>query len=213
MDRAALRPSKQAGALDLWIEELADAAALVALRSDWEDLAREAIEPNPFYEPFMLLPAIESYAANAGVSFLCVFAPHPTHQLGQRRLVALLPIEQHRSRLLPLLRVSAFWKYPFCYLSHPLLRRGYEGPAWARICDWFEKSGARTGIIKCEHVPSEGRFHQLLVDELGRRRWTSVVVDSFTRALLLRRESAQAYISEAIQRKRRSEFRRQRQRL
>ena len=45
----------------LKITELRDAAALAALVPEWENLAANALEPNPAYEPWMLFPALEAY--------------------------------------------------------------------------------------------------------------------------------------------------------
>jgi len=45
------------------VEVLSDAAALAALVPDWEELAAQAVQPNPFYEHWMLLPALAAYGA------------------------------------------------------------------------------------------------------------------------------------------------------
>src|SRR5918999_5193302 len=44
------------------VEIRSDLEALRALVPDWEELAAEAAEPNPFYEHWMLLPALEAFA-------------------------------------------------------------------------------------------------------------------------------------------------------
>jgi hypothetical protein len=46
-----------------------DRASLAGVVVAWEDLARHAIEPNPLYEPWMLLPALE---AQGSEDFVCV---------------------------------------------------------------------------------------------------------------------------------------------
>src|SRR5205814_5318548 len=40
------------------VEVLTDAGALAALIPDWEELTAQAAQPNPFYEHWMLLPAL-----------------------------------------------------------------------------------------------------------------------------------------------------------
>src|SRR4051812_19589557 len=52
----AYRSSKSA------VEILRDPAALGHLIPQWVDLAANALEPNPFFEHWMLLPALESFA-------------------------------------------------------------------------------------------------------------------------------------------------------
>ena len=55
LERASCAPQARARVVVL------DAAALAdpALRARWERLAREASEPNPFFEPWLLLSGIE----------------------------------------------------------------------------------------------------------------------------------------------------------
>src|SRR4051794_32644888 len=45
--------------------------------ADWEDLAREAIEPNVFNEPWMMLPALRAYSAGCRVLLALVFVRQP----------------------------------------------------------------------------------------------------------------------------------------
>src|ERR687893_256134 len=44
------------------VEVRSDVAALRALVAQWEALAADAAEPNPFYEHWMLLPALQAFA-------------------------------------------------------------------------------------------------------------------------------------------------------
>ena len=57
------------------VEVRRDAAALRALVPDWEALAADAAEPNPFYEHWMMLPALEAYGA--GEDFRCIAPSWP----------------------------------------------------------------------------------------------------------------------------------------
>jgi hypothetical protein len=40
----------------------------------WQDLGAHAIEPNPFYEPFMLLPALDAFGKAAALQFVFIYA-------------------------------------------------------------------------------------------------------------------------------------------
>src|SRR6185503_6835588 len=51
-------------------EVLKDAASLRALVPDWEALAADAAEANPFYEHWMLLPALQAFGE--GADFRCI---------------------------------------------------------------------------------------------------------------------------------------------
>src|SRR6266478_5680049 len=52
---------------------LTDSAELEALQDAWEELAAASVEPNPFYEPWMLLPALRSFARRERVEVVLVF--------------------------------------------------------------------------------------------------------------------------------------------
>src|SRR3954451_13319957 len=95
------------------VEMRSDAAALRGLIPDWEALAAEAAEPNPFYEPWMLLPALEAYGAD---DFHCIVVRD------KGTLAALLPMRmERRYRGLPL-RVLRSWRHRNMLLCTPLLR-------------------------------------------------------------------------------------------
>src|SRR6266850_6497102 len=84
------------------VEVRSDAAALRALAPDWEALAAEAAEPNPFYEHWMLLPALDAYGAE---DFRCIVVWE------NGALGALFPMRlERRYRGLPL-RALRSWRH------------------------------------------------------------------------------------------------------
>src|SRR5262245_49567833 len=56
------------------VEVRSDLDSLRAIVPDWEALAEDAGDPNPFYEHWMLLPALEAYRKSEGADdgFRCV---------------------------------------------------------------------------------------------------------------------------------------------
>jgi hypothetical protein len=72
------------------VEKLADLELYV---SAWEDLVDAAIEPNVFYEPWMLMPAIRAFGAGRSVLFALILAPNPARPLGPPILAGLFPLE------------------------------------------------------------------------------------------------------------------------
>jgi CelD/BcsL family acetyltransferase involved in cellulose biosynthesis len=90
------------------------------------------------------------------------------------------------------------------------LRRGYERKALSAFLDAI---GSRARLLRFEDVPGDGLLRQHLVDELNARGWPSVLSASYTRAILRRAASAEAYLATAVCGKRRKEWRRQRARL
>src|SRR5438270_5290373 len=65
------------------------AAALLPYVPAWEDLAAAALEPNVFYEPWLLLPAAAAFGAQLALRFVLVFAHGPAAPL----LCGFFPLE------------------------------------------------------------------------------------------------------------------------
>jgi CelD/BcsL family acetyltransferase involved in cellulose biosynthesis len=153
----------------LIVEAVRDLRALVP---DWEALAADAMEPNPFYEPWMLLPALEAYAG-ARDGFEC-FAVWDNGVLG-----ALFPMKREgRYRGLPA-AVLRSWRHRNMLLSTPLVR-AKNAVACLRA---FLESGAAP-VIEFEHLPAGGPFYGALVEAAGSRPWFAS--DAYARALLHR---------------------------
>ena len=75
---------------------LDDAARLHDVVPLWEDLARHALEPNVFYEPWMLLPALRAFGAGEDLSFVLVLERDAAAPAGPARLLGLFPLERRR---------------------------------------------------------------------------------------------------------------------
>ncbi|HZX96630.1 MAG TPA: GNAT family N-acetyltransferase [Myxococcales bacterium] len=189
--RPAPRPSDE-----IWTETVTGWSRLEALQGAWQDLAASAAEPNPFYEPWMLLPALRSFAAGARVEVLLVFR-------GPSQLCGLFPVLHRRGR-------AELWRHPYCYLSAPLVRQGCEG---AVLAAWLDALAAKASVVRLEDVPGDGPIRKHLVDALHQRGWPSLVSDAYTRAVLRRAPSAEHFLAQALAGKRRKELRRQRARL
>ena len=185
----------------VWIESISGRRELEALAAEWQALADDAAEPNPFYEPWMLLPALEHFGKD--VEVLAAFGPHPSNAKEKRLLCGVFPIVQRRGR------VEA-WRHPYCYLSAPLLRKGFERKALGAFLDAL---GSRAQVARFEDVPGDGPVRRHLIDELNERGWPCVVSTCYTRAVLRRAASAEDYLANAVPGKRRKEWRRQRARL
>src|SRR5260370_35753884 len=102
--RAAPLPSHQRGsrgeAPPLQVVVVRDEAALAEHVGAWQELARHAVEPNPFYEPWLVLPALRSFGTG---ELRFVFVYGPTIPPSRRQvLLGFFPITTQRlSRLLP----------------------------------------------------------------------------------------------------------------
>jgi CelD/BcsL family acetyltransferase involved in cellulose biosynthesis len=174
---------------------ISDWTELEGLQEAWQELAATSAEPNPFYEPWMLLPALRAFARSERVEVVLVFRGD--------LLCGLFPVAHRRGR-------AELWRHPYCYLTAPLLRRGYERAA---LRCWLDTVAARAAAVRLEDVPGDGCVRLHLVDELNERGWPALVSQAYTRAVLRRAQTAEEFLGRALASKRRKEFRRQRSRL
>jgi hypothetical protein len=173
----------------------------------WEDLTADALEPNPFYEPWMLMPALRSFTTRKDVRVVLVFASDPCESI----LCGVFPLEKKpRYKGLP---VAAFslWQHIYCGLCTPLIRAGYGRECLDAFFDWLAESGC--ALMEFNLVSGEGRFHQLLNGCLTRRGSQSVVCETYSRALFRPMESADAYVRAALNQGHRKDLRRRARRL
>lgn len=151
---------------------------------DWQALAAEAIEPNCFYEAWMLIPALASLAANADLYFVFVYAPDPLRPLGAKILCGFFPLEwSRRYKNLPV-SVLRLWKHDYCFLCTPLLKGGVERETLAAFFDWLASEASPATLMEFCSLAADGAFHQLLLDELNHRASLSFVDERYNRALL-----------------------------
>lgn len=179
---------------------------------EWEDLAASALDQNPFYEPWMLLPAVESFSSGREARIVLVFAPHPLGTLAPPTLCGLFPLEvRRRYKGLPI-RHYATWsqKYP---LGTPLVRADVARECLGAFLDWLADNPDGCSMMEFGSVAGDGAFHQAMVDSLNQRARLSFVSDCFTRALFRPRLDAESYLSQALRGVRRKELRRKQRRL
>lgn len=196
------------------VKDLADLEPYV---SAWEDLAAAAIEPNVFYEPWMLMPAIRAFGARLRLRFALVLAPDPARPLGPPLLAGIFPLEQQSQyqglgKKLPV-KTLRLWKHEHCYLCTPLIRAGYGREAIAAFFDWLAAGSHGCSLMEFPFIAGDGPFNQILLDYFNEHMSLSCVTDCFTRALFRPASDAETYVRAALRRARRKEFERQERRL
>jgi CelD/BcsL family acetyltransferase involved in cellulose biosynthesis len=183
------------------IKVLSGLEAMAAIAPSWESMAAAAIEPNPFYEPWMLLPALELFGKGRGFRLITLWTGD--------RLDAVLPMERAGGfKGLPLPALGS-WRHRHCLLCTPLVRAEGAAETLAALVDWLRKDGDGASLVGLSYIPSDGPFHRAL-------RGTGVrcqVLDSYARPVLRRARDGEAYINEFISAKDRQELRRRERRL
>jgi CelD/BcsL family acetyltransferase involved in cellulose biosynthesis len=161
-------------------------AELAALVPQWEELAQEALEPNPFYEHWILLPALEAFAAGQDVRVVAVWF--------QDRLWGLFPLERvarYRGLPVPALRT---WRHRHSLLCTPLIRAGRAAQCLAALSLWL-RSVEGAPLLELDFVPAEGPFHRALVDWLHEEKRPSLASNRYNRAVLRKAADAERYFS------------------
>jgi CelD/BcsL family acetyltransferase involved in cellulose biosynthesis len=189
------------------------AEELAAHVTAWDDLAANTIEPNVFYEAWMLLPALAAFGREAQLSFVLVYATGPSNEGSKPVLCGFFPLQIHASyRGLPV-GYTSLWKYKYCVLCTPLLRPEYASDCLTAFFDWLGRAPETGALLRMEYVAGDGLFLQLLTDYFNQSRNLLAVEEQLNRALLERAgtgsAASEAYINAALSGKRRKELRRQ----
>lgn len=194
---------------------VSDPAELAGYTELWEELAANAVEPNPYYEPWMLLPALSAFGAGEKLRIALVLSQPkgPPRKGLESVMIGLFPLHiAGPSRYLPMTRLR-MWRHDYSFLCAPLVHSDYGRETVLSFFDWFAEQTEVSGPLDLERLPGDGQLHQLLLDEVARRGWVSEVRDRFTRAVLRPNCSADDYISRALSGKKRKELRRQSRKL
>src|SRR5262245_16957554 len=177
----------------------------------WEDLAAAAIEPNAFYEPWVLLPAVRMFGADQRLLFVLIYLSDPQRPAGAPVLCGFFPLRLTRH---PRLRVSLLqlWSHDYCFLCTPLLRARHAREALDAFGDWLADD-ARGSLMEYGAIVGEGPFHHVLVDHLRERGSLACVTSVHTRAFFRRRPDADDYLQAVLSGNQRRDLKRREKRL
>lgn len=195
---------------DLRVEFVESPADLTQYAADWDDLARNAADPNVFFERWFLQPALETFTAGRRMGVALVFR-------GSRRqdvapgLVGLFPFEQIGRRRFGARSLKIFG-HEYGFLHTPLIRDGHTTETWNALFDWAEQE-SEVDLIDLPGIRGEGPVAQGLAEVLYDRRSLSLVASTTARAFLRRGSSADEVIGAALSGKQRHEYQRQFRRL
>lgn len=176
---------------------LVAAHGLHEYQKQWAELARCAIAPNVFYEPWMLLPAVEHVREHEDLHFVLIFGPP---ERGVAPLWGFFPLEvQSRCLHLPI-RTLAFWQHRYCYLTLPLIHAGHVEQALDMFWRWMERNPLGCHILDTNYLLGEGPFHAAWADFLIGRY--TLILNEHPRGLQTHAGSFDAYISGLLSKKR-----------
>jgi Acetyltransferase (GNAT) domain len=183
-----------------------------ALAQHWSaiaDLSTRALEPNPFYEPWMLSGVLDGVVGNAELLCLLVFK-NESPPAGSR-LCGFFPVTAFkRHHGLPL-RGFRLLGHMYGFLGVPLIDREAAAEVLQHFFCACRSAGA--ALVEFPLLPSDGKFHQVLVDVLHHQQFASRIQARYLRALYRVPEVPSRYLGETLSGKTRKHVRRQRERL
>ena len=177
----------------------------------WEDLAANVVEPNVFYEPWMLLPAMELLREGADFVFALVFADRGPTTPGT--LIGLFPFERTKSlgRFPP--KTLRLWRHNYLYSCTPLVRVRHGEECLDAIFNWLATTREGAGLVRFDYITGDGQFFPLLDDAIRKHTSMSSVGTVFSRAAFRRAADAETYLKHALSGDYRRQMKRKERRL
>lgn len=183
-------------------------AAAVPFLAAWEALVATALEPNIFYSPWLLMPALSYLFQGQGFALVFVFGS-PLEGAVAPVLNGFFPLLEPVLPLAPLRLLH----HDYCFSTTPLLRVGREQEALDGFFDWMQEQRLRSPLLRMEGVPADGPVADLLRETMSRRGLRCFESAHFQRPLFRTGEDPESYLQRILPAKRRSEYRRQGKRL
>jgi CelD/BcsL family acetyltransferase involved in cellulose biosynthesis len=170
--------------LELTAERFTRVDQLYQLVPAWEQLAARALESNIFYEPWMMLPALEQFGGRQRIEVIAVYGSDGT----TKRLVGLFPFER-RGRF-SRRRVRSL-RYYYCSLCTPLIDPDADERVVAEALAALE---TRADQVEFDLVAADGRVAEWIA-QAGAKYGECQPGARIDRAFMRRAESVEAYIS------------------
>jgi len=178
-------------------------AALDALRGEWRELGRRALEPNVFYDPAFALAAAPVFGA--GVSAVLVWS-----RAMPARLIGLFPLRVERRY--GVISTLTGWTHPYAPLGVPLVDRDEADAAIGAFLDHVEAEPKLPGLVMLPLIARDGPFATALARVLARHGGQSEGFGGHARALLAPGADRAGYLGH-VSHKKLKELGRQRRRL
>ncbi len=166
----------------------------------WRELAEAAAEPNPFFHPAMLRPAIAHLDPARQVQ---VIEAH-----GDGRLIGLLPLVARTRHSRYRVRHAMNWMHGQCFFGAPLLRMGGEVAAWAAMLKQLDTAPWAGQFLHLDGLDMEGPVVASLRACCAEQGRHLTLIAQHERALLRSGLSADDYWTTHVRAKKRKEIRR-----
>lgn len=179
----------------------------------WDELAAAAIEPNVFYESWMLLPALKAFGTSQDLRFVLLYTEEAAEPSRQPILCGFFPLERQRSYKGFPLACTRLWRHKYATLCTPLIHAEYARDCLTAFLNWLKQDRASGALLALNQISGDGLLAQLLADYLDDSACPATLEESYTRALFERDTDGESFLTMAISKERRKYLRKQERRL
>ena len=176
-----------------------------ALVSEWTTLCCSATDPNPFFEPWFLIPSLKAHDPSGSVKLVTL-----RENGALRALVPLQPSASYYGHPIPHLRV---WLHDNAFCGNPVVQRGYEHAFWSNMLSWADGNSQTRLFLHLAHIAERSAIFSALTTVLSETGRSAAVVEREERAMLQSDFGSEAYYETSMSGKKRKELRRQHNRL
>lgn len=142
----------------------------------WDALAQWAVEPNPFYESWYLLPSLRALDPQYRVELLCLEV--------EGQLAGLMPLRRNSRYYGHLLPNLGNWVHENCFLGLPLVSVGCERLFWRKLLAWADRHARQALFLHFREVPLRGPLYNALNEVMEEQLRPGRVVMREERAML-----------------------------
>ncbi len=174
-------------------------------QADWADLVASVSEPNPFFEPWYLMPSLRDLDRGRRVRIAAYYR--------SGMLCALFPLNKSTAYYGYPLPHHAVWQHPNMFSGVPLVRHGHELGFWRTLLATLDEDPGGALFLHLPQLNETGPLNRALETVLASQDRPAGVVQRSERALLQSDLSPDAYFETSLSTKKRKELRRQERRL
>lgn len=182
-----------------------DDAADPNFRAQWQELADGPSEPNPFFEPWFLLPSLEHFGQAGKTQIFALFEGAV--------LTGLMPLTARNNYYQYPIPNQAAWMHDNMFCGAPLVAKGHEADFWRALTGHLDREPRTALFFHLPALPADGILAASLAQVLALEGRTAAIVHSHERALLASDLTSEDYFNASLSTKKRKELRRQHRRL
>lgn len=198
-------PTNSAATVEGSVSLIPASKLTATFKAEWLDLVENTDNPNPFFAPWFLEPAIRFLDPENEVR-LCVI------RHGEK-MIGLAPVTMGSTYVKIPLKHYSVWKHDHCYNGAPLIRRGCDAQFYKILSIWIDQHPSDARFIRFTKYPYPKEVEQTLslFNAHGNTRFR--IQHAHERAILTHRDNFETHMASVYSGKKRKELRRQAKRF